>query len=140
MWQGLDPSRPPDVFEFNKVVFGLDSSPFLAQFVTQQHAEKFASVYLCVATIHKSTYMDNCMDSVNTEHKGIELYNDLCTIMKSAGMHARKWVTNSKVISDLFPKDDKAVVFDLLAVNISAVKTLGPVAQPKIIKGEWQLK
>ena len=33
-------------------------------------------------------------------------------------MHARKWVTNSKVISDLIPKDDKAVVFDLLAENI----------------------
>ena len=32
-------------------------------------------------------------------------------------MHGRKWVTNSKVISDLIPKDDKAVVFDLLAEN-----------------------
>ena len=40
-------------------------------------------------------------------------------------MHARKWVTNSKVISDLIPKDDKAEVFDLLAENLSAVKTSG---------------
>ena len=69
--------------------------------------------------------MDDCMDSVDTEHEGIELYNDLCAIWKSAGMHARNWVTNSKVISDLIPKDDKAVVFDVLAENVSAVKTLG---------------
>ena len=126
MWRDLDQSRPPDVFEFNRVVFGLNSSPFLAQFVTQQHAEKFASVYPRAATtIQKFTYLDDCMDSVDTEHEGIELYNDLCAIWKSAGMHARKWVTNSKVISDLIPKDDKAVVFDVLAENVSAMKTLG---------------
>ena len=126
MWQDLDQSRPPDVFEFNRVVFGLNSSLFLAQFVTQQHAEKFASVYPRAATtIQKSTYMDDCMDSVDTEHEGIELFNDLCAIWKSAGMHAKKWVTNSKVIFDLIPKDDKVVVFDVLAENASAVKTLG---------------
>ena len=27
--------------------------------------------------------------------QAIELYNDLCVIWKSAGMHARKWITNS---------------------------------------------
>ena len=48
--QGLDQSRPSDVFAFNKVTFGLNSSPFLAQFVTQQHAVKFASVYPRAAT------------------------------------------------------------------------------------------
>ena len=69
--------------------------------------------------------MDDCMDSVDTENEGIELNNDLCAIWKYAGMHARKWVTNSKVISDLIPKDDKAVVFDVLAENVSAVKMLG---------------
>ena len=39
-------------------------------------------------------------------------------------MYIRKWVTNSKVISDGIQKDDKVVVFDLLAENVSAVKTL----------------
>ena len=68
--------------------------------------------------------MENYLDSVDTEHEGIELYNDLCTIWKSAGMYIRKWVTNSKVISDVIQKDDKVVVFDLLAENVSAVKTL----------------
>ena len=80
-WRGFDQSRPTNVFEFNRVVFGLNSSPFLAQFVTQQHAETFASVYPCAATtIQKSTYMDDCMDSVDTEYDGIKLYNDLCAI------------------------------------------------------------
>ena len=64
LWRDLDQSRPPDVFEFNRVVFGLNSSPFLAQFVTQQHAEKFASVYPRAATtIQKSKmalYVKRC--------------------------------------------------------------------------------
>ena len=33
LWRGMDSSRHPDVFEFNRVVFGVNSSPFLAQYV-----------------------------------------------------------------------------------------------------------
>ena len=64
------------------------------------------------------------MDSIDIEHEGIELYNDLCALWKSAGLHAKKAVTNSNVISNFISKDYKAVIFDLLAENISAVKTL----------------
>ena len=40
LWHDMDQSRSPDVYEFNRVVFGLTSSPFLAQFVIQTHAKK----------------------------------------------------------------------------------------------------
>ena len=45
LWRELE-NRPPDVYEFNRVVFGLCSSPFLAQFVTQEHARKHTDEFL----------------------------------------------------------------------------------------------
>lgn len=35
LWCNLETDRESDVFEFNRVVFGVNSSPFQAQFVAQ---------------------------------------------------------------------------------------------------------
>lgn len=68
LWRGTDQSHKPDVFEFDRVVFGVNSSPFQAQYVLQQHARKFKSDFpMAAETILHSTYMDDSMDSVRTE-------------------------------------------------------------------------
>ena len=38
LWRGLEIERRPDVYEFERVVFGDTSAPFHAQFVTQENA------------------------------------------------------------------------------------------------------
>ena len=43
LWRGTNQSRTPDVYEFDRVVFGVNSSPFLAQFVLQKHAKHYGS-------------------------------------------------------------------------------------------------
>ena len=40
LWRTLNQERAPEEYEFNRVVFGVNSSPFQAQFVAQTHAEK----------------------------------------------------------------------------------------------------
>ena len=45
LWRGLDQDRAPDVYEFDGLVFGVNSSPFQALFVLQQHAKKYQSEY-----------------------------------------------------------------------------------------------
>ena len=68
LWRSLDE------YEFNRVVFGVNSSPFQAQFVVQQHAKSHESTYPMAAdTIQESTYMDDSMDSVPTDAQDIEL-------------------------------------------------------------------
>ena len=74
LWRGTNQNRTPDVYEFDRVVFGVNSSAFQAQFVLQQHAKKYKDSFpMAAETIKKSTYMDDSMDSVHSEEQGIEL-------------------------------------------------------------------
>ena len=45
LWQNMETKENPSVFEFERVVFGVNSSPFLAQFVIQEHARKHQSQF-----------------------------------------------------------------------------------------------
>ena len=39
LWRDLDQQKVPEEYEFSRAIFGVNSSPFLAQFITQHHAE-----------------------------------------------------------------------------------------------------
>ena len=62
LWRSLAEDKSPDEYEFNRVVFGANSSPFQAQFVVQQHAKSLENVYPMAAdTVEESTYMDDIL-------------------------------------------------------------------------------
>ena len=63
LWRDLDPNREPDVFEFNRVVFGKNSAPMESQFVAQENARRNQGRYpLAAETVLKSTYMGDSID------------------------------------------------------------------------------
>ena len=65
------------------------------------------------------------MDSVQTEEQGRVLYNQLSKLLSKAGMHARKWLSNSpSVLADIQVEDRKAEV-DLDRSQLPCTKTLG---------------
>ena len=78
LWSSLNQEMPPDEYEINYVVFGVNSSPFQAPFVAQKHAERHKNEFPVAAEIvQKSTYMDDSMDSVANWKQGIKLYKEL---------------------------------------------------------------
>ena len=92
LWRSMDQQKEPEEFEFNRVVFGVDLSPFQAQFVSQSHAERHKDeLPLAAETVSKSTCMDDSMDLVSDNSQGIELYKQFDELWNKAGMHARKW-------------------------------------------------
>ena len=126
LWRDLDQSRSPDIFQFNRVAFGLNASPFLSQYVTQQHAQKHCNEFGRAAdTILKSTYMDDSMDSVDSDNEAIELFYELSNLWRLANMHPRKWVSNSKRVMNVVPECDRALGIDVNAKGLPTVKTLG---------------
>ena len=112
LWRGIDQARQPEVYEFDRVVFGVNSSPFQAQFVLQHHAKKFQDAFpMAAETILKSTLMDDSIDSVLDEADGLELHSQLTHLLSKPGMHARKWLSNcAGVLKEIPIKDRKAEV------------------------------
>ena len=87
LWRDLDEARGPEVYEFNRVVFGKNSAPMELQFVAQENARRHQEQFPKAAeTVLKSTYMDDSIDSVETDVEGIELYQQLDALWKLAGM------------------------------------------------------
>ena len=126
LWRGIDQDRRPDVYEFDRVVFGMNSSPFLAQFVLQHHAKSYRTDFpLAAETIDKSTYMDDSMDSVGSSIHGIQLYQQLSALLSKAGMHARKWLSNSSEVLGNIPTEDRKAEVDLDRSQLPCAKTLG---------------
>ena len=126
LWRELDQTKRPDEYEFNRVVFGVNASPFLAQFVSQIHARKFAEEFpLASETVLKSTYMDDSMDSVTDDIQGLELYRQLSELWGRAGMHARKWLSNSTTVLNSIPIKDRSSEIILENNPLPTIKTLG---------------
>eukprot|EP00112_Aurelia_sp_Birch-Aquarium-sp1_P014563 Seg3156.2 transcript_id=Seg3156.2/GoldUCD/mRNA.D3Y31 product="hypothetical protein" protein_id=Seg3156.2/GoldUCD/D3Y31 len=69
--------------------------------------------------------MDDSMDSAADEDECIRLYRELSALWESAGMHARKWLSNSKEVLMQIPAEDRAAEVDLDKGNLPAIKTLG---------------
>lgn len=119
-------ANPPEKYEFSSLVFGVNASPFLSQYVSQKNARKHADKYpLAAETVLQSTYMDDSMDSVENEQQGIELYKQLHKLWSLAGMNAKKWLSNSKVVLDKIPIENRAYEIDLSKDELPMVKTLG---------------
>ena len=126
-WRSLAEDKSPDEYEFNRVVFGVNSSPFQAQFVVQQHAKSLENVYPMAAdTVQESTYMDDSMDSASTDDQGIELYRQLSELYEKADMYPHKWLSNSVAVLEKIPQEKRAMNVTLeKSGNLPGVKTLG---------------
>ena len=65
------------------------------------------------------------MDSVPDVKTAIELYNQLSELWGSAGMYARKWLSNEPEVLRSIPSSDCATEVDLDRGELPQVKTLG---------------
>ena len=131
LWRNLDPTSKPDIFQFNRMAFGIDSSPFAAQFVSRKHAKKDAEIFpMGSSAVLESTHMDGTMDSVTDDKTGIK-YHELSKLWQSAGMYVRKSLSNSTKVFKIIPEADHAENIDLDSGELPSIKTLGIVWNAK---------
>jgi hypothetical protein len=101
-------------------------APFEAQFVVKRHVEKLSKeLPLTAESVLHSTYMDDTMDSVADDETAKELYCQLSKMWKSCGMHARKWLSNSKKLLSLVPREDCAKMINIQEEQLPSKKALG---------------
>ena len=126
LWREMDSARPPDEYEFQRLVFGVNASPFLAQLVSQQHAKSVAAEYPRAAeAVMRSTYMDDTMDSVASVDDAKQLFTDLTAVWAGAGMYARKWLSNKPAVLEAISPEARAKEINLTSGELPAIKTLG---------------
>jgi|ERR1712096_161430 len=53
---------------------------------------------MAIDTVLNSCYMDDCLDSVETEQKAVQLYEELTQLWQYANMDDTKWCSNSKKV------------------------------------------
>ena len=107
LWRDCIQGKEPDIYEFQRLVFGSSASPYLAQLVSQQNALRFIEEYPRAAeTVLEATYMDDGLDSVDSAEEGINLYRELKDLWGRAGMGTHKWLTNCPELRNYIPKEE----------------------------------
>ena len=121
LWRSMDQTKQPDVFEFTGLVFGVNSAPFEAQFISQEDALELKDDYpLATDTVLNSAFS---VESVIDENCGIKLYQELSALWEKVNMHTRKWLSNSPKVFEKITAEDRANKVDLSKEYIPSVNS-----------------
>ena len=128
VWRYLDEQKSPVIHEFTRIMFGMNAAPFEVQYVVRHNAEKHQAEYpLAAETTLESTYMDDTMDSTETEDSAMRLYEELKGLWKLCGMKPHKWLSNSREVLKKIPIEERAKKIDTYDNTLPSIKTLGIV-------------
>ena len=83
--------------------------------------------------------MDDSMDSVPDKEMGIDLYKQLLQLWASAGMYARKWLSNVSEVLENIPHADCVTEVDLDRGELPVVKTMGVLWTPNEDEFKYQV-
>ena len=126
LWRDFDTSREPDVFEFQRLLFGNTASPFCSQYVLQTHAKTHALDFPeAASTVEDSMYVDDVLDSCETVVSAQHLQRQLSALLAMAGFKLRKWSSNEPVVIEDVPKEDRLPTLELDKDILPKTKTLG---------------
>jgi hypothetical protein len=113
-------NNPITLYRFNRVPFGLTSSPFLLHATILHHLRQYQERYpVTVPKLLESFYVDDMVTGADTEEETVQLVNEGDTIMKEANMELTKWNTSSPNVIN------KSNVPDTELSNESTIKVLG---------------
>ena len=88
----------------NAHLFGETWSPSCCTFALRRTAADNRSDFYpdTVETVLRNLYVDDCLKSVNTKIKGIEIAQELCSLLARGGFKLTKWISNNtKVLASI---------------------------------------
>ena len=98
------------VYQFCRVVFGLNASPFLLNATLRHHILKYLqSDPQFVQKVLESFYVDDLVSGDSTVKKTLELHDNCKTKMAIGRFRLRKWLTNSVEVSREIDCQEKQV-------------------------------
>ena len=126
LWRNFDQSKPPDVYEFQRLPFGNTASPFCAQYILHSHARSHAETHPEAAdTVENSMYVDDVLDSRETTQEAKNLRRELSDMLSGAGFDLRKWLSNEVEVIEEIPSDNRLPGMEITDKSLPTLKTLG---------------
>ncbi|XP_053956131.1 uncharacterized protein LOC128861773 [Anastrepha ludens] len=96
LWRHGNSSRDPDTYALTVMTFGAACSPSLANFIKNKNASRFINENAsAVGAIHRNMYVDDWLQSVDTEKELIDLALQVKHIHGEGGFEMRNWLSNS---------------------------------------------
>ncbi|XP_036322121.1 uncharacterized protein LOC118736130 [Rhagoletis pomonella] len=96
LWRSGERHREPDVYVMAVITFGAACSPTLANFIKNKNAGRFSNEFpKAVDAINRNTYVDDWLQSVDTEREMITVAGQVKHIHSEGGFVMRKWLSNS---------------------------------------------
>lgn len=93
------PSKPIKIFVMDVGSFGATCSPSQAQYIKNLNAEEHESEFPQAAVaIKKKHYMDDYLDSFDTEDEAIKVALEVKTVHDRGGFEMRNWHSNSTTL------------------------------------------
>mgnify|MGYP002260112394 CR=1 FL=1 len=90
LWHDFDTSRDPDVYQFQRLLFGNTASPFCSQYVLLTHAKTHALEFPeAESTVEESMYVDDVLDSCEDVKSAQHLRRQLSALLAIAGFKLR---------------------------------------------------
>ena len=91
-------------------LFGSVSSPSCASFCLRQTAEEFGSNFEphVATTVERNFYVDDLLCSVSDSDDGIQLIEQLQSLLSKAGFRLTKWLSNSQRVIDAVPQEERS--------------------------------
>ncbi|XP_053374038.1 uncharacterized protein LOC128546747 [Mercenaria mercenaria] len=102
-------------YRFCRVPFGIISSPFLLGATVDYHLESYNDEI--AEKLRNNIYVDNVISGAENTSEAIKLYTTSKSMFADASMNLREWITNSEVVNEFIPKEDRAFT--------NSVKVLG---------------
>lgn len=99
----LDPTSELKCYELNTITYGTASAPFLAVRCLYQVAEDNRLTYPKASNaIKHDFYVDDLLTGANSQLELVQLQHEISTILNSAGLELRKWLSNKPELMKQF--------------------------------------
>ena len=120
-------------YQWTRILFGNKASPNLSQKVLQTLCGSETGFPQARETVEKSCYMDDCIDSRDSEKELVQLATQLPTLLKKAGMTICKMYSNSPNTIAVIPPPlaAKGVNFEDKDPVFHSQKVLGLIYDPE---------
>lgn len=104
-----DLNQEPVEYQMLVHLFGGVWSPSCANFALLKTAQDNSHLYdtEAVEIVRKNFYVDDCLKSVNSEERAIELIGQLRHMLAAGGFNLTKWVSNSRIVLESIPASER---------------------------------